>query len=832
MKKIFLGIIVIVFAVFLSANLNVLHAEGDKTVETISGAAIRTTDPVGLKFAAHVEGEFEEGAKYGFVVAKGTFNDTQMKQKLMNGTAIFTSVDEVDEDGNYYLSIIDIPTTSYLQDITVIAMVNENGTKNYADDVCTKNIYDVACAAKADAGYVENEFIETIIEEGPFDIMLYTGASTSYHADMADEFVADFNAYFDKSFSKVDFFGNTYDKFTVDECRAFFLTSTYSSKWEWMYDYMNAVRVESGKKSLNDASIIAADLRGEIHTFINLCDKVSGYGSIYYDRNDYRYKLTITDIPFELPNLTFKGFKQDGWYNNSSFTGDKLTSIKEAGNYYLNINPITYTIKYYDGEDEILDLEPTTYNVRTSTFSLPDLEIEGTIFGGWYDNDELKGMPITEITKGSVGNKTFYAKLTGSSNATVHVTYDLNGGVWDVLSYPEFETEGEMSLELLNTPRESRFVISNNKNTTFTYWYKLFIKYDSETNLYKVVNEDNDHEVSTFDPSTYDYYLACSSSCENSAAKKFFVTDWNTSTNSRIGMYVYIGGDILSIPKEAEAAPGLYPVKFYPSDSVKKEIEEDLILEKELMIPCKNGYVFAGWKNSIDDSITTSYPGYLLDPGDITYIAQWAEIVSVKLETNGGVPYSSWEDMTADLLLDINTTLGNPSPAITASSFQNAETNGGMRADRFTAFFANENMWNKWQWFIKFIADNDPHSTAKTVVGNVYNSESHKVEAGDAQWFLMREFKGFLNQNKDTFYYTGYPLDFSDETVIETVWNSLLTGQQVEFKFVDGETFNLPLNMYKEGYVFDGWYTMATGGEKVTTVSTGSTVYAHWTLEN
>ena len=49
----------------------------------------------------------------------------------------------------------------------------------------------------------------------------------------------------------------------------------------------------------------------------------------------------------------------------------------------------------------------------------------GYTFGGWYTNSGLTGNAVTQITKGSTGNKTFWAKWTAVEYS---ITYNLDGG--------------------------------------------------------------------------------------------------------------------------------------------------------------------------------------------------------------------------------------------------------------------------------------------------------------------------------------------------------------------------------------------------------------------
>ena len=76
-----------------------------------------------------------------------------------------------------------------------------------------------------------------------------------------------------------------------------------------------------------------------------------------------------------------------------------------------------------------------------------------------------------------------------------------------------------------------------------------------------------------------------------------------------------------------------------------------------LLTPKKDGFIFAGWKNSLDGKVYNIYPGYNTNPGDITYTAVWTSEsapefvdVNVTYDTNGGY----WD--TSLILSNITTT--------------------------------------------------------------------------------------------------------------------------------------------------------------------------------
>ena len=53
---------------------------------------------------------------------------------------------------------------------------------------------------------------------------------------------------------------------------------------------------------------------------------------------------------------------------------------------------------------------PATYTIETSTITLQAPTHTGYSFAGWYTRNDFSGAPVTEITQGSTGDKTFYAK--------------------------------------------------------------------------------------------------------------------------------------------------------------------------------------------------------------------------------------------------------------------------------------------------------------------------------------------------------------------------------------------------------------------------------------
>ena len=130
------------------------------------------------------------------------------------------------------------------------------------------------------------------------------------------------------------------------------------------------------------------------------------------------YTIESEDITLDEPTKT--GYKFDGWYDNAEFTGAAVTKIAsgQTGDkeFYAKWTAETYTITYHPGDGATFTTEKNSYTIESEDITLDEPTMTGYDFGGWYDNAEFTGEAITKITKGSTGNKEFYAKWTETSS--------------------------------------------------------------------------------------------------------------------------------------------------------------------------------------------------------------------------------------------------------------------------------------------------------------------------------------------------------------------------------------------------------------------------------
>lgn len=152
--------------------------------------------------------------------------------------------------------------------------------------------------------------------------------------------------------------------------------------------------------------------------------------------NDSNNPVSYNADSFQSSSLSFSnptraGYTFAGWYAESNFSGSSVTGYAPSDAKYGNItlyakwNANQYSITYSKDYGKTNEYLKPTYTPDDNTYTLPALTKNGYIFNGWYDNSNFTGSAITEITKGSYGDKSFYAKFTAISHVCDNVTYNI-----------------------------------------------------------------------------------------------------------------------------------------------------------------------------------------------------------------------------------------------------------------------------------------------------------------------------------------------------------------------------------------------------------------------
>ncbi|MBD5554998.1 MAG: hypothetical protein HDQ95_06565, partial [Roseburia sp.] len=182
--------------------------------------------------------------------------------------------------------------------------------------------------------------------------------------------------------------------------------------------------------------------------------------------NPATYKETDETIVLEA--ATRDGYTFEGWYSDAEFTSEvteiatgSIGDITLYAKWTQIVVETTYNITYVLDGGTNASGNPATYKESDETIVLKDATRDGYTFEGWY-SDEAFTDKVTEITKGSTGDITLYAKWTQTVVETTYsITYVLNGGT-NASGNPTTYKESDETIVLKDATRDGH---------TFEGWY-------------------------------------------------------------------------------------------------------------------------------------------------------------------------------------------------------------------------------------------------------------------------------------------------------------------------------------------------------------------------
>lgn len=136
-------------------------------------------------------------------------------------------------------------------------------------------------------------------------------------------------------------------------------------------------------------------------------------GSMDTQTITYGSGTKLTANAFKRKGYSFNGWntKADGSGTSYSNKADGSTLLEKSGTItlYAQWKKTKYTITYKLNGGKNNSSNPDSYKITTSTIKLKNPTRKGYKFAGWY-SDKKCTKKVTQIKKGSTGNKTLYAK--------------------------------------------------------------------------------------------------------------------------------------------------------------------------------------------------------------------------------------------------------------------------------------------------------------------------------------------------------------------------------------------------------------------------------------
>lgn len=213
--------------------------------------------------------------------------------------------------------------------------------------------------------------------------------------------------------------------------------------------------IKKANDIINDEKSTQETIDDEISALDNIIDKIENQEFavkfVDYDNKIIKEEKVKYGKPATTPEEpTRKGYTFKSW--NKEFT-----SVKENLTVKAQYEVVTYKIEY----DITNDVNPTTYTVETSTIKLKGVEKIGYKFLYWEDET---GKKITEIKKGTIGDKKLKAVFKENENTKYTITYyyeKLDG------SYKEEKEEktGKTNQEIKLNINKNGYKVNEQKST-------------------------------------------------------------------------------------------------------------------------------------------------------------------------------------------------------------------------------------------------------------------------------------------------------------------------------------------------------------------------------
>jgi uncharacterized protein (TIGR02145 family)/uncharacterized repeat protein (TIGR02543 family) len=572
--------------------------------------------------------------------------------------------------------------------------------------------------------------------------------------------------------------------------------------------------------------------------------------------------------------MTKFGYTFKGWYVDPSFETAAEFPIRDVTSdtvkLYAKWEINTYGVTWYTNGG--IPLLPMVSVVNHgAAVSAPPVAVtkEGYLFDGWYRDPET-AVEEVDLPMTVTSDVALYAKWV----QVYTVTFDPNGGTVDKTSGV---TNANGRLASLPTPARSGY--------TFEGWYTVSTATGGDRVTATTVFDKNATVYARWNPVLYTVYFNSNHRCVTPSQTSVTVgangtipsvpsapapiapcLDGIGRDESRNyvndvfeGWYMspaYIppnGGERVTTSTVFTASATVYAQWTHP-DTITFNANGGTVspaagatgrggMLASLPTPARNGYAFDGWYTALTDGIEVTANWTF--SGNATIYAQWSPVsvsytVTFNVNGSGGLV-----NPTSRVTTGNGTLASLPTPVRSGYAFAGWYTTAssavGVEVTTATVFEANATIYARWKpvYTVTFNPNGgavSPTSAKVGIDGLIDGDLPVPARAGYRfdGWFTTSAATGGLEVTEE--------YEYSANTTIYARW-TLVTytiifdpnGGAVAVSSgvtgTGGRLASLPTPSSRSGYVFDGWFTESSGGDKVTTSTAfdgDATIYAQW----
>ena len=552
------------------------------------------------------------------------------------------------------------------------------------------------------------------------------------------------------------------------------------------------------------------------------------------------------------PSKIPEGYKFGGWFTDKKCT-KKISKIEKGttGNLtlYGKLNQI-YNITYV-GTDT--PNNPKTYTVDDNTIQLKaPASREHYTFIGWFDKDSEDGQQVTEIAKGSSGDKTLYARWAA---VEYKITYTTNDGTLpDGVENPQIYTIESEDITLPIPTKDGYDFVGWYGNDEFngdaitgiakgsTGDTTLFAKWNGPIEY--TITYNNIEGATNENPTTY---TVESDTIQLVAAVK--------AGYDFAGWFDKDGEEVTAIAKGSTGnieltakwnGPIEYTIAYNNVEDATNENPVAYTVESEtiqLANAVKSGYTFVGWFDKDDEEVTQIAKG---STGDTTLYAKWtAEVYSITYNANEGtLP----DDAANPQTYTVEHAVTLPIPTKNGYDFVGWYDKENNKIEKIANGSTGDiELTAKWSEPIKYTIT--VNVNGGTLPEGAAIPETYTVESENVDLPIPTKngytFAGWYDQYDNYIGYTIYNQSSGDITLYAK-WSEpieyKITVNVNDGKLPDGAAIpgtytvesdiTLPIPT-KNGYTFEGWYGNGEfNGDAITGIAKGTTgdttLFAKW----